>query len=169
MTYEEKLEAVLMFHDKYKSLIDEAPEGSDLWAFGELDKAYDNVVKLGVWIRNAEWEDAKQRLTNAMLHIAERWSNETDIELTCFDGDELDSVPRDIELFAADPSDGEHWTVAGKPEEENKSGLCVDCVHCKVPKNMVLNHGWAGYCNTRNKWVSRVSGCTDKFENKEES
>lgn len=85
MTYEEKFDAVQAFSDKYESLIDEAPEGSDLWAFRELDDAFSSIEKLGVWVRNHEWESAKEGIINAMLHIAERWANETDVELECVD------------------------------------------------------------------------------------
>ena len=173
--YDEEYDAVEAFFDKYESLIKDAPENSLLGMIRDLDNAMTGIAGHQVDVDHLMTEDdenlktAKACITHVTLILAQMWSDENqDIELVRIDGDELDSVPRDIELFAADPSDGEHWTVAGKPEEEKKSCLCVDCAHCKVPKNMVLNRGWAGYCDTRSKWVSRVSGCTDKFESKEE-
>jgi hypothetical protein len=56
-----------------------------LWAFRELDDAFSSIEKLGYWVRNHEWESAKEGIINAMLHIAERWTNETDVELECVD------------------------------------------------------------------------------------
>ena len=85
MTYEEKFDAVQAFCDKYESLIDEAPEGSDLWAFRELCDSFDYVdkVQTAIWMETIE--SVKVRLINAMLHIAEGWTNETDVELECVD------------------------------------------------------------------------------------
>lgn len=78
MTYEEKFDAVQAFCDKYESLIDEAPEGSDLWAFRELCDIFDGVdqVQTAIWMDTIE--SVKVHLINAMLHIAERWSEEDD-------------------------------------------------------------------------------------------
>jgi hypothetical protein len=102
MTYEEKFDAVQAFCDKYKTLIDEATEGSDLWAFRELCDSFDEIDK----VQTAIWMDTigsvKVRLINAMLHIAERWSNETDIELSC-----------------VDPATGEETIISGTPSEEH--------------------------------------------------
>lgn len=177
-SYEEEYDSLEVFFDKYQKLIDDAPRNSLLGMIRDLDNAMVEIAGHRIDVdhmsdeseKDEHLQSAEESITHVALLLAQIWADENqDIKLVCIDGDELDSVPQDIELFAADPSDEEHWTVAGKPEEEKKSGLCVDCAHCKVPKNMVLNRGWAGYCDTRSKWVSRVSGCTDKFENKEES
>lgn len=171
--YDEEYDAVEAFFDKYESLIKDAPENSLLGMIRDLDDAMMEIAGHRIDVdhmsdeseKDEHLQSAEESITHVTLLLAQMWADENqDIKLVCIDDDET----RDIELFAADPSDGEHWTVAGKPEEEKKSGLCVDCAHCKVPKNMVLNRGWAGYCDTRSKWVSRVSGCTDKFERKEE-
>ena len=175
--YEEEYEMVEAFFDKYQSLIDDAPQNSLLGMIRDLDDAMTEIEGHRIDIdhmsdeseKDEHIQSAKESITHVALLLAQIWADENqDIELVCIDDDETDSETQDIELFAADPSDGEQWTVAGKPEEEKKSSLCVDCAHCKVPKNMVLYPKWAGYCDTRSKWVTRVSGCTDKFENKNE-
>ena len=74
LTYEEKFDAVQAFCDKYESEIDNAPEGSDLWDFKELCDSFDELER----VQTAFWEDViksvEVRLVNAMLHIAERYS-----------------------------------------------------------------------------------------------
>lgn len=81
MTYEEKYDAVQAFCDKYESLIDKAPEGSDLWAFKGLDDTMMDIE--AVLCDDSEMllpsnvdglNRAKAQIINAMLHIAERWS-----------------------------------------------------------------------------------------------
>lgn len=102
MTYEQKHDAVMAFYDKYESLIKEAPENSDLWVFWELYNAYNHVLTMGVWVQNRNWSEAQKCIINAMLHIAERWSNEND----------------DIELVCTDPATGEETVIEGTPSEE---------------------------------------------------
>ena len=94
MTYEEKFDAVQAFCDKYDSLIKEAPEGSDLWALRELNNAFDRAAFNVVLTR--------RHLINAMLHIAERWSDEN----------------QDIELVCTDPATVEEVVIEGMPSEE---------------------------------------------------
>lgn len=112
MTYEEKYDAVQAFCDKYESLIDEAPEGSDLWAFKGLDDTMTDIE--AVLCDDCEMllpsnvdglNRAKVQIINAMLHIAEKWSNETDIELEC-----------------VDPATGEKTIIGGK--EQPCCGYC---------------------------------------------
>lgn len=110
MTYEEKFDAVQAFCDKYESLIDEAPEGSDLWAFRELDDAFDSigVVERGYGI-SEKFDSIRVHLINAMLYIAERWSYETDVELEC-----------------VDPKTGEVTVIGGNQVDEPKHGEWVE-------------------------------------------
>lgn len=70
MTYQEKLDAIQAFCYRYKSLIDEATEGSDLWAFGELCDSFDEVdrVMTAIWMDTIE--SVKVRLVNAMYHLS---------------------------------------------------------------------------------------------------
>lgn len=70
MTYEEKLDVIQAFCLRCESLIDEAPEGSDLWAFRELCDSFDEVdrVQTVFWIDIIE--SVKVRLVNAMYHLS---------------------------------------------------------------------------------------------------
>lgn len=86
MTYEEKFDAVQAFCDKYESRIDEAPEGSDLWAFRELSDGFDELDRVQTEIWRGTICSLKKHLINTMLHIAERWANENDdIEFGCIE------------------------------------------------------------------------------------
>lgn len=76
MTYEEKFDAVPAFCDKYESIIDEAPEGSDMWAFRELCDTFDEIDKVQTAIWMDTIESVKVHLINTMLHITERLSED---------------------------------------------------------------------------------------------
>lgn len=124
MTYEEKFDAVQAFCDKHPLLIDEAPEGSDLWAFKGLDDAMTDIEAVlcddGEMLLPSNVDGlnrAKTKIINAMLHIAERWSNETD--------------KQEIE---AKPVRHAHWVF----RDEDKHLLEDGC----IPSNM-----WCSYCN----------------------
>ncbi len=70
MTYVEKLDTIQAFCSRYESLIDEAPEGSDLWIFKELCDSFDEVdrVQTAIWMDTIE--SIKVRLVNAMYHLS---------------------------------------------------------------------------------------------------
>ena len=73
ITYEEKLDAIQAFCYKYKSLIDEAPEGSDLWVFRELCDSFDEIdqVQTAIWMDTIE--TIKVSLVNAMYHLSTKF------------------------------------------------------------------------------------------------
>lgn len=128
MTYEEKYDAVQAFCNKYKSPIDEAPEGSDLWAFKGLDDAMTDIEAVlyddGEMLLPSNVDGlnrAKVQIINAMLHIAEKWSNETDIELEC-----------------ADPATGEKTIII---ELECAEILCEFGPNGKCPSDCYTNDG----------------------------
>jgi len=68
MSYNEKVDALVAFCDKYEEMLDNAKEGSDLWAFKELDKVYAQV--------DGDGTECKEHLVNAMMFLAERFNDE---------------------------------------------------------------------------------------------
>ena len=155
MTFEERQAALDVFFEKYRELIYAADENSLLGMVRMLEDTITDLEKVKEW-DCVNLVRARKNVSYVECLLAQMWSDEN----------------QDIELYAADPADGENWTVSSKQEEEKKTeGMCSDCANCKVPDGMVLYPKWAGYCQVRNKWVARVSGCTDRFEskNKEES
>lgn len=76
MTHEEKLDMIQAFCYKHKTLIDGAPEGSDLWIFRELCDSFDEVnrVQTAIWMDTIE--SIKVRLINAMYHLSTKWEED---------------------------------------------------------------------------------------------
>lgn len=81
MTYQEKLDVIQAFCYKYKTLIDDAHEGSDLWAFRELCDSFDelNRVQTAIWMDTIE--SIKVRLINAMYHLSTKIEEEIDHDI----------------------------------------------------------------------------------------
>lgn len=65
MTYNQIEDAMVAFFDKFDYLIDDAIEGSDIWAIKELEKCYSN----------SDDDNDKERLLRVMLYLAERVSD----------------------------------------------------------------------------------------------
>lgn len=65
MSYNQMQDAMVAFFDKFDYLIDDAIEGSDLWAVKELEKCYSN----------SDDDKDKERLLRVMLYLAERVSD----------------------------------------------------------------------------------------------
>ena len=65
MTYNQMQDAMVAFFDKFGYLIDDAIEGSDLWAIRELEKCYSN----------SDDGNDKERLLRVMLYLAEQVSD----------------------------------------------------------------------------------------------
>ena len=65
MTYNQIQDAMVTFFDKFDYLIDDAIEGSDLWAIKGLEKCYSN----------SDDDNDKERLLRVMLYLAEQVSD----------------------------------------------------------------------------------------------
>lgn len=107
-TYEEELDAVDAFFDKYDELISTASRNSLLGMCNDLDNA---MVCIEGHIagetesntNNTDLKEAEEHITHVALLLAQMWADENpDIELTC-----------------VDPATGEETIIKGKEEKEN--------------------------------------------------
>lgn len=107
-TYEEELDAVDAFFDKYDALISTASRNSLLGMLNDLDNA---MVCIEGHImdetesntNNTDLKEAEEYITHVTLLLAQMWSDENpDIELTC-----------------VNPATGEETIINGKEENEN--------------------------------------------------
>lgn len=107
-TYEEELDAVDAFFDKYDELISTAQRNSLLGMMNDLDNA---MVCIEGHImsetesntNNTDLKEAEAYITHVTLLLAQMWSDENlDIELTC-----------------VNPETGEETIIKGKEEKEN--------------------------------------------------
>lgn len=107
-TYEEELDAVDAFFDKYDELISTDSRNSLLGMMNDLDNA---MVCIEGHImgetesntNNTDLKEAEEYITHVTLLLAQMWSDENpDIELTC-----------------VNPANGEETIIKGKEEKEN--------------------------------------------------
>jgi hypothetical protein len=86
MTYDEKYDAVQAFFDKYENELDEARlawahnQYRDLFPLNALDDAMMDIETALVDKDLNRLTCAKSHIIDAMLHIAERWANEHEID-----------------------------------------------------------------------------------------
>lgn len=107
-TYEEELDSVDAFFDKYDTLIDTAPRNSLLGMMNDLDNA---IVCIEGHIvgetesntNNTDLKEAEAYITHVTLLLAQMWSDENQgIEMTC-----------------VNPATGEETIIKGKEEKED--------------------------------------------------
>lgn len=107
-TYEEELDAVDAFFDKYDELISTASRNSLLGMCNDLNNAMvciegHIVGETESDANNTDLKEAEEHITHVALLLAQMWSDENpDIELTC-----------------VDPATGEETIIKGKEEKED--------------------------------------------------
>lgn len=107
-TYEEELDMIDAFFDKYETQISTAPRNSLLGMMNGLDNAMVCIEGhiMGETESNAnntDLKEAEEYITHVTLLLAQMWADENpDIELTC-----------------VDPATGEETIIKGKEEKDN--------------------------------------------------